>query len=373
SNGKLDKKALPDPDGSELSSKEYAAPRNETEEQLAVIWQEILGVDKVGIHDDFFELGGHSLLVIKLVSFINEVFSTDISINMVFEYSTISEFVDNMNSVNHFKESLMVPLQEKGTLNAIYLTPPGSGTVNCYIELTKLLGKDQPVYAFQCSGLYGEAPILKSIEEMASGFITEMQKKDPHGPYRLGGYSFGATVAYEMAVQLRNGGFHVEELVIFDGRVSFEDNSKIDEDQLFREFLENQTEVFGDDFNFSDLALEEKSKEEQLEAVSKLLRESEFKLREKEVKGRLEVNFYNENCSYLYKVEEKLNTQVILFKTTYADLDGKIVFNDDDVYGFDYGWNKYTNKEVIVHSISTTHDAILNRENVEQIACILKQ
>ncbi|MFH6996224.1 amino acid adenylation domain-containing protein, partial [Flavobacterium sp. FlaQc-48] len=55
SNGKLDKKALPDPDGSDLSSKEYAAPRNETEEQLAVIWQEILGIDKVGIHDNFFE------------------------------------------------------------------------------------------------------------------------------------------------------------------------------------------------------------------------------------------------------------------------------------------------------------------------------
>nr|WP_262493035.1 non-ribosomal peptide synthetase [Myroides guanonis] len=371
-NGKLDKKSLPDPDGSELSSKEYVAPRNETEEQLAVIWQEILGIDKVGIHDNFFELGGHSLLVIKLVSLINEVFSTDISINTVFEYSTISEFVDNMHSVNHFKNSLMVPLQEKGSLNAIYLTPPGSGTVNCFIELIKLLGKDQPVYAFQCSGLYGESPISKSIEEMASTFITEMQKKDPHGPYRLGGYSFGATVAYEMAVQLQNGGFHVEELVIFDGRVSFKDISKFDEDKLFREFLENQTEIFGEDFNFLDLALEDKSKEEQLAAVNKLLRESDFKVSEKELKGRLEVSFYNENCSYLHKVEEKLNTQVILFKTTYAEMDGKIVFNDDDVYGFDYGWNKYTNKEVIVHSISTTHDALLNRENVEQICMYLK-
>jgi acyl-coenzyme A synthetase/AMP-(fatty) acid ligase len=58
SNGKLDKKSLPDPDGSELLSKEYVAPRNETEEQLAVIWQETLGIDKVGIQDNFFELGG---------------------------------------------------------------------------------------------------------------------------------------------------------------------------------------------------------------------------------------------------------------------------------------------------------------------------
>ncbi|MGO4770391.1 thioesterase domain-containing protein, partial [Flavobacterium sp. W22_SRS_FK3] len=354
-----------------LSSKEYVAPRNETEAQLAAIWQELLGVDKVGIHDNFFELGGHSLLIIKLVSFINDMFSTDVSINLVFEYTTISEFVDKMYSVDHFKKNIMVPLREKGSRKALYLTPPGSGTVNCFIELTKQLGKDQPVYAFQCSGLYGESPILKSIEEMASVFIAEMQKKDPYGPYRLGGYSFGATIAYEMALQLRNNGFEVDELLIFDGRVSFEDNSEMDEDKMFREFLKKQTGIFGEDFNFSDLAIEDKSKEEQLETVSKLLRESEFKISDQELKGRLEVNFYNENCSYLNKVEDKLNAKVILFKTTYAKMDGKIIFTENDIYEFDYGWNKYTNKEVLVHSIATTHDAILDRENVEQICSFL--
>ncbi|WP_262487635.1 non-ribosomal peptide synthetase [Flavobacterium tructae] len=369
SNGKLDKKSLPDPDGSELLSKEYVAPRNETEEQLAVIWQETLGIDKVGIQDNFFELGGHSLLVIKLVALINEVFSTDFSINTVFEHATIAEFVANIHSEDHFKNSVMVPLQEKGSRKAIFLTPPGSGTVNCFIELTKLLGKNQPVYAFQCPGLYGESPISESIEEMASGFITEMQKKDPHGPYRLGGYSFGATVAYEMALQLRNNGFHVEELLIFDGRILNEDNSEINEDELFREFLKEQTAIFGEDFDFSILALEDKSKEEQLESLSKLLRESEFKISDQELRGRLEVSFYNENYSYLNKVEEKLDAKIVLFKSAYVEKYGEIFFNDND----DYGWNEYTNKEIIVHSISTTHGALLNKENVEQICMHLKQ
>ncbi|WP_173964098.1 AMP-binding enzyme, partial [Flavobacterium collinsii] len=62
SNGKLDRKALPDPDSSDLSTKEYVAPRTETEQQLAQIWENLLGVEKVGVHDNFFELGGHSLL-----------------------------------------------------------------------------------------------------------------------------------------------------------------------------------------------------------------------------------------------------------------------------------------------------------------------
>ncbi|REG90458.1 hypothetical protein, partial [Flavobacterium aquicola] len=52
-NGKLDKKSLPNPDSSELSSKEYVAPRNETERQLAEIWQNLLGLEQVGIHDNF--------------------------------------------------------------------------------------------------------------------------------------------------------------------------------------------------------------------------------------------------------------------------------------------------------------------------------
>ena len=65
SSGKVDKKALPEPDGSALSSKEYVAPRTETEKQLAAIWQELLGVDQVEVHDYYFELGVHSLIATR--------------------------------------------------------------------------------------------------------------------------------------------------------------------------------------------------------------------------------------------------------------------------------------------------------------------
>ncbi|OXB20714.1 hypothetical protein B0A71_06650, partial [Flavobacterium tructae] len=91
SNGKLDKKALPDPDGSDLSSTEYVAPRNETEEQLAAIWQNLLGVEQIGIHDNFFELGGHSLLATRLVSMIRKELIIEVSIREVFEHATISD------------------------------------------------------------------------------------------------------------------------------------------------------------------------------------------------------------------------------------------------------------------------------------------
>nr|QMN69943.1 PsoB [Pseudomonas putida] len=65
--GKLDRRALPDPDGALLSSQAYAAPQGETEAAMAAIWAEVLGVERVGRHDNFFELGGHSLLAVTLV------------------------------------------------------------------------------------------------------------------------------------------------------------------------------------------------------------------------------------------------------------------------------------------------------------------
>ncbi|MGO4773547.1 amino acid adenylation domain-containing protein, partial [Flavobacterium sp. W22_SRS_FK3] len=91
SNGKLDKKGLPDPDSSGLSSEEYVGPTTDLELQLVNIWQELLGVEKVGIHDDFFELGGHSLLATRLVSVIRKELMIEVSIREVFIHTTVSK------------------------------------------------------------------------------------------------------------------------------------------------------------------------------------------------------------------------------------------------------------------------------------------
>jgi len=87
-NGKVDRKALPAP---ELrSGTEYAAPRNAAEEELAYIWSEVLGRDKVGIHEDFFDLGGNSLKAIRFSYMANQK-NINIDINDVFKHPTIAE------------------------------------------------------------------------------------------------------------------------------------------------------------------------------------------------------------------------------------------------------------------------------------------
>ena len=98
-NGKVDRKALPDPEGT-MATGAYIAPRNETESKLTEIWQELLEMENVGMTDDVFELGGHSLLAMRLVSVIRKTFETELQINDVFSYPTISSlgaYLDEQN------------------------------------------------------------------------------------------------------------------------------------------------------------------------------------------------------------------------------------------------------------------------------------
>ena len=89
-NGKVDRRALPEPDLAPART-EYLAPRNEVEEKLARIWCDVLRLEKAGVHDNFFDLGGHSLLATQLVSRIRTTFGVQIPLSRFFEKPTIAE------------------------------------------------------------------------------------------------------------------------------------------------------------------------------------------------------------------------------------------------------------------------------------------
>ncbi|WP_345027369.1 thioesterase domain-containing protein, partial [Flavivirga jejuensis] len=381
SNGKIDKKGLPEPDSTQLSAQEYVGPRNERETQLVSIWQELLGIEKIGVHDDFFELGGHSILAIKLISRVNVVLNTVLNISVLFEYSTISSLLENIASANFSESKILIALEERGNQNSIFFTPPVGGTVGCYRDLVQLIGKDQPVYAFQCSGLDGQASVPESVEEMASMFIEEMQKIKPAGPYRLGGYSFGGRVALEMTLQLRSEGFEVEELLIIDAefpKLNNDIQEELDHDKMFRDFLYEEVdeigELFGITLPLSDSVLEGASKEEQISIVCKWIEDSGLAMTENEIRGHLEVVFSNTMYSYVPNIKEKLDTQVVLFRALYVPVkleteEGtEISIIDNDIAEFDYGWNRYTNKEVLINAIPTTHPKILDQPYVNEIS-----
>ncbi len=89
-NGKVDRRALPAPEGARDLSSRYVAPRNPTEETIAAIWGEVLGVERVGVEDAFHELGGHSLVATRVVSRIREALGVELPLRAVFEHPTVA-------------------------------------------------------------------------------------------------------------------------------------------------------------------------------------------------------------------------------------------------------------------------------------------
>ncbi|NEP51848.1 MAG: amino acid adenylation domain-containing protein, partial [Moorea sp. SIO3C2] len=99
-NGKVDRKALPVPDVASSVSTEYVAPQTQTEKVLAEIWQEVLGIEQVGIHDNFFDLGGHSLMATKVVSRLRNTVQVELPISRLFENPTIKQLGADIDAID---------------------------------------------------------------------------------------------------------------------------------------------------------------------------------------------------------------------------------------------------------------------------------
>ena len=94
--GKLDRRALPAPEGDAYSTRGYEAPAGETEQALAAIWAEVLGAERVGRHDNFFELGGHSLLAVRVISRVRQVLDAEVGIADLFEKPVLSTLAQHV-------------------------------------------------------------------------------------------------------------------------------------------------------------------------------------------------------------------------------------------------------------------------------------
>ena len=115
--GKLDRGALPAPDNRAFSRRHYEAPRGEIETAVAEIWRELLGVERVGRHDQFFELGGHSLLAVRLISRIRNVFGKDISLKTLLAKPSIANIAaaiaDTATEVTPLPNTALPPRPEQ--------------------------------------------------------------------------------------------------------------------------------------------------------------------------------------------------------------------------------------------------------------------
>jgi len=204
-NGKIDRRALPTPTQSSIRLEQtYTAPRTPVEGGLARIWANVLKVERVGVQNDFFELGGHSLLAARLMHHIEQTFGKRLPLSLLFETPTIEGLAAVLSRDPSHLWSSLVPIQPKGSRPPFFCVHGIGGNVVGFQSLARHLGYDQPFYALQAQGLDGKNQCHTRVEDMASHYIREMRIIQPHGPYLIGGLSFGGWVALEMALQLQH-------------------------------------------------------------------------------------------------------------------------------------------------------------------------
>jgi len=231
-NGKIDRRALPAPETVETKREDtFITPHTLTEEMLARIWVDILGIEslqhgatQINIHDNFFDIGGHSLFAARLIDQVRKVFQIELPLRRLFEFPTIAELAKCIETELHAQPqakcwSSLVPIQVSGSKKPFFIVPGGGGSESefmVYAKLVYLLGHEQPVYGLQAHGLDGEQVPHTQVETMATEYLKEIRAFQPEGPYLLGGECIGGRVAFEMAQQLQAQGQKVGLLVLID-------------------------------------------------------------------------------------------------------------------------------------------------------------
>ncbi|MEG0637211.1 MAG: phosphopantetheine-binding protein, partial [Pseudomonas sp.] len=110
-NGKLDRKALPQPDARLLQG-DYLAPRSELEQQIAAVWAEVLKLEKVGLHDNFFELGGHSLLATQVLARLQIELGMNLPLALLFQAENLQAYAAMISELNTNSDEDLDELQD---------------------------------------------------------------------------------------------------------------------------------------------------------------------------------------------------------------------------------------------------------------------
>ncbi|MEV0615123.1 amino acid adenylation domain-containing protein [Nonomuraea sp. NPDC050404] len=211
--GKVDRRALPDP---ELTGS-GCGPSTPREEMLCELFAEVLRVPRVGVDDNFFDLGGHSLLATRMIDRIRTVLGAEVPIRALFEEPTVAGLARQLDTdVREDPFGVLLPLRPHGSRAPLFCVHPAGGLSWPYAGLLRHLDADVPVYGLQARGLSGGERPAGSLEEMVEDYLAQIRGVQPDGPYHLLGWSFGGIAVHALAARLEELGERVATLVIVD-------------------------------------------------------------------------------------------------------------------------------------------------------------
>ncbi|MGG0792541.1 amino acid adenylation domain-containing protein [Brevibacillus laterosporus] len=235
SNGKINYKKLQEMAPLLNTGGEQVTLMTRMEAELVRIWQEVLGLDHIGVHDNFYEIGGHSLRMIQVISKIYAELS--IEIPYVFEIQTIKDMAKQMLvwETNTNFEKTVTLMNQTGHIN-LFCFPPIIGLGYIYKRLAELLQDQATVYAFN----------FVHEENLIEHYINHILEIQPEGPFVLVGYSAGGNVAFEVAKALENLHHEVSDIILLDSMrkneivVQKEDEIDREVEQIVNEFAVKQ-------------------------------------------------------------------------------------------------------------------------------------
>jgi amino acid adenylation domain-containing protein len=209
-----------------LASDARDLPQTDVQRAVADAWQQILGIDQIGIHKNFFEIGGDSLVAIRLLHRLRQALSVSLDSHVLVETPTISTISERIEELRRQRgapghraaapEDILVKLQDGRSRSPLFLVHPIGGSVYCYTDLARGLRLDDAVYGIRSPRL-GEAPGARGrVEDIAQMYINRIRGVQESGPYFIGGWSFGGVVAFEMARQLQAEGHSVSPPILID-------------------------------------------------------------------------------------------------------------------------------------------------------------
>ena len=210
--GKIDRRALPSPPAAPATeATETAGPRALTplERQIRGVMEEVLGVSPIGLRDDFYSLGGHSILAVRLMAKLEKSIGRRPPLTALSKGTTIERLAEAMGVWS--EDRPFVRFGPEAGDDPIFFVHPGLGFRYCQ-ELSRAM-PTRPFYVLVPHNLAGPGRV-PTIEEMARRHVETIRTIRPRGPYRLGGYCSGSTIAYEMACQLAAAGERVPRLML---------------------------------------------------------------------------------------------------------------------------------------------------------------
>jgi thioesterase domain-containing protein len=220
-NGKIDRAALPSPQGREgdPGGSPGARPCDRLELRMLQLWEDVLGGGPFGVTDDFFRLGGHSLRAVALVDRIRAEFGRDLSVAVVFRAPTVRRLCDHLRGDGGPGSGCVLPMRrDPGGGPPLFLVPPTAGNPFPYLPLVDELA-GHTVYGLQAAGYDSDEEPLVTLPDIATRYVREIRSVLPEGPYRIAGWSFGGSVAFEMARQLEEAGADVGYVGLIDSTV----------------------------------------------------------------------------------------------------------------------------------------------------------